>query len=532
MSDRDKLLSVLRSVDGRLRLNRNLAHLAAALCWVLAGAIAGVLLGALAVGSPGVLGLSLGQSVFAAVALVVVAVLLARVMRPGSLEVAAAEADRRAGLHDLLKSALWFAREPDGSGWTAMVVERAAAGARSLDPRRLVPTVVPRALRTAAVLAAVLAVTVALAPRLPTLSAMAPGENVTPGAPEDEAGAALRALAEEAARRGDAAMQSRIEKALAVLERPDATADEKRAALAEAGRIAEQGALEAAADRERLRMLADALAGREEFSEVAKALSEGDARRAADALRKVAEARGETADAGEPQAEQGRSAATDGAPNESLREALQSAAQNPGSEGGETQGRIAKAVQHLDEIARRLDAAAAASRTRRKLDAVSTALNRETNLKAARFGQQEGRAEGEGAPESGSADIAGGTMYRQAAVAREQKDGQTDGARSGDASGDAPGDPVLGDELSRVEVQYALERVRSHAEGDADAEGGRRYAASRQGESAVGYAEVQPLYRRAAEEAMSPESIPLRHRAAVKRFFAQEHEPGSRGSDR
>jgi hypothetical protein len=528
MSDRDTLLSVLRSVDGRLRLNRNLAHLAVALCWLLGGAILGVLLGAFAARGPGVFGMSLARTAFGVVALIAVAVALVRITRPGSLEAAASEADRRAGLHDLLKSALWFVRQADESPWGRLLVERAAAGARGLDPRRLVPVAAPRALRTAAVLAVVLVVAGALAPRLPSRTDAVPIDRTAGTERVDEAATALRAMAEEAARRGDLALQARLEKALEVLERPSASAEEKRQALEEARRIAEQGALEAAADRERLRRLGDALAGREEFAEVARALKEGDAQGAADALRKLAAARGETAEPGDARRDAAAGLAKDASPTDALQAALQAAAQRPDTDqGGETRGRIAKAVQHLEEIARRLDGAAALSRTRRKLDAMSTALNRQSNLKAARFGQQEGRVDGEGAPESGSADIAGGTMYRQAAVAREQRDPERNGARSGDASGNAPGDPVLGDELARVEAQYTIERVRSHAESASDAARDRQYAASERGDATVAYTAVQPLYRHAGEEAMSPERIPLRHRDAVKRFFAQEAESGA-----
>jgi hypothetical protein len=180
-------------------------------------------------------------------------------------------------------------------------------------------------------------------------------------------------------------------------------------------------------------------------------------------------------------------------------------------------------VQNLEEIAKRLDGANAISQARRKLNAVSMSMARESRLRAARFGQQEGTPNGQ-SPDTGAADIKGGTMYRQAAVAQE-KESQRDGGRTGDASGNAQGDPVLGDEVKRPDAKYQLETVKSEDREGQGAGDDVFYAASRQGEAKTQYqAAPPPQYRHAAEEAMSPERIALRHRPIVKRYFTQLRE--------
>jgi hypothetical protein len=292
MSDREILFTALDGVERRLRLNRTLKHLAIAASAVLAAAIVAVLLGNFTSPRPGLFGLSLVGTLLVLVVIVIAAVAMKRVLRRGTREEAAAQADLRGGLHDTLASAVWFSSHADASPWIPLLMARAATLAASLDPARLVPLVVPRALRTALVLALVLGGLSWLAPKLAP-SADAVADDATGARSEEsERIAELRKLAVEAGQRGDAVAKAKLEQVLAALERPGASDDEKRKALDEARQMAEQRSLEAATDRERLRQMADQLGGHTEFGEVAQALRAGDARGAAEALKKVAAARG------------------------------------------------------------------------------------------------------------------------------------------------------------------------------------------------------------------------------------------------
>jgi len=249
MSDREILFTALDGVERRLRLNRTLKHLAIAASAVLAAAIVAVLLGNFMSPRPGLFGLSLVGTLLVLVVIVIAAVAMKRVLRRGTREEAAAQADLRGGLHDTLASALWFSSHADASPWIPLLMARAATLAASLDPARLVPLVVPRALRTALVLALVLGGLSWLAPKLaPSADAVA---DAATGARSEESEriAELRKLAVEAGQRGDAVAKAKLEQVLAALERPGASDDEKRKALDEARQMAEQRSLEAATDR-------------------------------------------------------------------------------------------------------------------------------------------------------------------------------------------------------------------------------------------------------------------------------------------
>jgi hypothetical protein len=523
MAERETLLNALDGVERRLRLNLAVGHFTDAVSIVLGVAVVAVLLRAATPPRGGLFGLSLVFTLFLAACLVVVGIAVARALKRGSREKAAAEADRRAGLNDTLTSALWFSNQGETSPWIPLVMARAARAAAALDPVRLVPLTMPRRMRLALLLAVVLAVAAWAAPRLAANLSAITTDTTAVRETESEEIAALRRLAEEAARRGDEAARSKLEKVLAALERPGASDEEKRRVLDEARLYAEQRGLDAAADREQLRRLADQLGGNAEYAEVAKALRGGDARGAADALKRMLPEGERDAVRNDESLEANK--ADDASNLNALQESLQSAAQNPDRNvTGETQGRISKAVQNLEEIAKRLDGATALNQARRKLDAVSMSMSRETRLRAGRFGQQEGTPSSD-SPETGEANIQGGAMYRQAAVAKE-REGERDGVRAGDASGNAQGDPVLGDEMKRPEAKYKLETIRgAQQEGPEGEDDSTFYAASRQNQAKVQYrTEAPPQYRRAEDEAMNPERIGLRHRPIVKRYFTQLRE--------
>ena len=524
MADRETLLNALDGVERRLRLDRALKHGTDVAVAILGLAIVAVVLHAATPPRAGLFGMSLVATLFVVACVVVVAAGIARAMKHGSREQAAGEADRRAGLHDTLASALWFSSQGDASPWIPLVMARAARAAAALDPVRLIPLTVPPRLRLALVLVVALAAVGWMAPRLISNDLLSVAVDGTPaGEREDEQLAALRKLADEAARRGDEAAKAKLEQVLASLERPGASDEEKRRALDEARQFAEQRGLDAAADRERLRQLADQLNGRAEYADVAQALRSGDARAAADALKRLLPegTRDPASENATPDANQTPDQAS---ALDNLQESLQSAAQNPDRDvTGETQGKISKAVQNLEEIAKRLDGATALNQARRKLDTMSMSMSRDTRLRAGRFGQQEGTP-GSDSPETGQANIEGGAMYRQAAVAKE-REGERDGVRAGDASGNAQGDPVLGDEMKRPEAKYKLEMIRGADRDGPEGDDSTFYAASRQTPAKVRYrTEPPPQYRRAEEEAMNPERIALRHRPIVKRYFTQLRE--------
>ena len=73
------------------------------------------------------------------------------------------------------------------------------------------------------------------------------------------------------------------------------------------------------------------------------------------------------------------------------KDAIQSTMPGAGDDkGGETQGKLSKAVRGLQELAQKLDVQQRANQAGRKLDSVATSLSRQSTVNAARFGQSAG----------------------------------------------------------------------------------------------------------------------------------------------
>ena len=517
------LQRTLETVGARVRLQHAIEIGLLALSTLLAIGTVMVVLGAILSGTP-----LARWPLYGGLFLIVGALFLfgCAALRSVSLEEAAGIADDAAQLRDELKSTLWFSRSGDTSPWVAALLHRCSATVRGLDAGKLVPLRLPSTLWAVVILGAVLAAAVMLSPHFASHASDRPESSsaVRPARPP-AAPPPGQAVIEEALASADAAAKERLERTLAALQDPQRSAEEKRRAVDEARQIAGQRALEAAASREQMRSLAESLEDRKGFEEVAQALRSGDAKAAADLLRQrmpsqdPAEASG-----GEKGGSAAAAAAPDQAAMDQLKESMESLSRNDGSQA-ETEGRLSKAVQNLEEISRRLDAAAALNRAARKLAAVSTALKRETTLRAARFGRQQGQGNPSESAETGDAEMKGGSMFRLGALAQEKpKAPGQESSRSGEASGHAPGDPVVGDEATRIQAKFKRETVKGQEADGNEGTDSAFYAASRQADARVEYQAVERRYRLVGEEALSPERIALRHRNQVKGFFPENAE--------
>lgn len=466
--------------------------------------------------------------IFGAVAITAIA--FWRGSRPVPVHRAAAVADAQGNLHDTFKSALALEPEASSSPWVQAFLQRAATTAAGVDVRKLVPIVVPTAAWVGIGFGVAVVVMLVAAPNLAPHSVEVV-QTVAPPVAKSGAGTdEVKALLEDVAKTADAGSRAKLEKVMAALDRPGASDEDKRRALAEAKSALDQKRLETSSNVESLQQLAAGLAGNREFEGVAQALKEGDAGRAADEMRKLAgggaKAASDNADgASRPEETKAAEAAAPG----DLEATLQAAAQSKdaGRPEGETQGRMQKAVQGLAELAKQLEVQARQNQATRKLNAMSQALDqKDRGLRAARFGQQQGQQnDSRASSESGNADIQGGHMYRLGALAREAEPppGQ-EGARAGDSSGDAPGDPVVGDEANKPKAKFEKSGVRGAEAPGPEGTDSTFYAASRQGGSKVEYQAVRTPVRYAAEAALEPERIALRHRAQVKGFFSDKPE--------
>ena len=139
MSDREIIIQLLRTVEWRIRANRLFHELTIGVSVVLAALI---LFKIWDLFSP-LRGLTIGI-VTAVLVVLFTAFAVLRIRHQGTMEQAAALIDRKAGLHDEIKTAFWFLNNPRSSAWVEQLIHRAARSARNVDVQRAYPSVVPR----------------------------------------------------------------------------------------------------------------------------------------------------------------------------------------------------------------------------------------------------------------------------------------------------------------------------------------------------------------------------------------------------
>jgi exonuclease VII small subunit len=399
--------------------------------------------------------------------------------------------------------------------WIGAQLQRAARTARTLEPARLVPLRVPRGV-SAGLLAGL--VVLAIAWSAPPL---APAHSRSAEVVETPENARVRELRElvEALPQGDAAR--RLQAALSTLESGSASPQQRRQALAQAQDAVDQIRLDAAASREGLQRLSEMLAGQEGLEEVAQALAQGDAKRAAELLAKV--------EAGQRAAGSGN--APD--PSETVGErpldqglqALTDAMAEP--QGGRpTSETLQMTVDRLEQIARELAAANYVNEAWREVKGPQLQAARGTNMTAGRFDQQQSTGASNPSPSTGDTPMGGGTMFRSAAVAQgpgmEEQEG---GTRAGDAIGDAPPDPVLGEAGERLDAQLKQQGLTGQEEQLPDQEDQAWfYAQSQKREARSAWRDVQARARFAEADAGTAGGISIRHRQIVKDYFMNRPE--------
>lgn len=505
--------SILSQVQGRMRLNRALRAAALAAGALLAAVLAWRLLvwfdGRLPAASALVI-------LLAILTLVVLLSLLVRVSflaRPG-LDGAAAEADRRAGLKDELRSALWFARDARASDWTAAQLARAGRSAAGLRPERLMPVRLPRGAIAALVLGLLLLAGVILLP--------APGawtRDAGDGALTSERLQTLRQMV-AGMPRSEAAQQ--LEQALRTLERTDATPEERREAMARAQDAVERMGLEAASTRDELHELRQALADRPGMQQVADALAQGDAQRAAQLLEQI-EKQNQASGAASA-AEPGDAAPGEAVSESALQEATQaSGAQNPAPSSESVQ----EAMERLNEIAREL---AAADYVNEAWKSLQGALDRYQSTGAMTGGSHSEQTQSSSMPSPGSSDtpVGGGAMSSAPAMSQGEALGEQEGGlRTGNLLSNKPADPILGERAEPLEAQLQRNSIES---ADQDPAAGEErtwyYAESQQQTSSVSRRAVQARTRFAQAGTGAGGGISVEHRQIVRDYFMNLRENG------
>lgn len=518
MKDSEIIVGVLNGIGRRLWVGRALREAFFGLCVLLFFLIAFRLAGAVQPAGIPAAGIPVWFPVGIAIA-ALAAGMAWRISRRVTLSQAAAEADARAALNDELKSAYWFVSNPEQSPFIDTQVARAAATAGKLDPRALVPAHAPRSLWAAASLGVVFAFVAWLAPQMTPYRNADAAPAPTPAQEQD-----LRALLKDAPR--DARIE-KLERAIDTLERPDATAEQKRQAMETMRDLAEQAGMEALDARDAMARLARSLARDPRMVDVVKALENGKAAEAAALVKEMRE--GEAVDGQDdpqnPDAGPGLQA------NRETPTDLDRRGSNLAGNSAAGDARLLDdVVRKIEEAGMKMDAQDRAEQVRRGAEERMSASSRRSSAKANAAGNNIENTEAGNAtpaPEGGNTDMSGGAAFNAGKGTREEDADGTQQSRSGSPPGESESQALLGKATERLEAQLQREGVQRDGEPPRDEQGDDEdwiYTGSQQQASSLQYEEVRARGGFDREFAGNHDRIPVRQKQVVKNYFLNLHE--------
>ncbi len=521
MKDSEVIFSVLRSIERRLWLRRALQEFAYGACVVLFSLIAFQFVGVALSSAISAVGTGARTAIVAALVMLG-AYFSWRALRQVTLAQAAGEADARARLKDELKSAYWFVSTPDPSLFAELQITRAAATARRLDPGAIVPGRPPRSVYAVAGLGAALLLVTWIAPRQ-SHSWDGAGTTAMVAASDTQD---LRALLEGAPQDPEI---DKLDRALEELQRADASAEEKARAAAQARDAIEQANMEAAAAREGLVRLAEAMRANPRFEKVAEALRAGRNEEALALLRQM------RTESGDPQARAPEKDETQ--PLSESEKGLAGGIEERLAEGGRDlssinarvdQDALDRVVNALQEANQKLEVQSRVTEVKRRMQDAMIPTSQRSALTASQFDSSDNAPNATASPDTGNADIRGGTMFRQGAVTRRNDDEPArDGNMSGSAAGNSEALALEGAATRRLDAQLKLEAIQRRdddAGDDEKSDQGWFYSASQVQKSLLGFEDVRARPNFDRENAMSSERIPIRQKQAVKDYFLNLHE--------
>lgn len=521
MKDREVILGVLRRVVHRLQVRRTLQQSGFSACVVLFTLIALQLASPVPMTGVSVTGTGV-RTVVVALLAILAAGIVWRALRQVTLAQAAGEADARAHLRDELKSAYWFVSSAEHSPFTELQVARAAATASRLDPNAIVPIRPPHSLFAAAGLGAVLVLTTWMTPQLSHSWGTAGAAPVT----ADEGPGGLRALLKDAPK--DAEVE-KLDRALEALQHAGSSADEKMRAVAEARDAMGQADMEAAAAREGLAMLAEAMKANPRFEKAAQALGAGRNQEAMELLREMqAEAGKEGAGAANAEEEDIPLADKGGVSEASLEEQFDKTGRdlrNVNADAG--QDTIDRVLKTLEQANEQIEVQNRLNQVKRRIENVLGSIPEQSELAANRLSSQGNAPEAAPSPDTGNAEMRGGTLYREDAAAARQDDEPGDASKPGSPSGHSAALALEGTATTRLDAQLKLETIQRRDEGGKDGDKGDQgwfYSASRQQQSVLAFRDVRARANFDREDVMSHERIPIRQKQIVKNYFLNLHE--------
>ena len=517
-TERSTITAILKRIDLKVRFNQTLLHLSVASCLVL-GALVLIELAPRLVPvnmPPGSLIVGVGSAAF-------LAFLLWSQIGGRQLGRAAGVADMRAGLNDEIKSAYWFMRQNDSSPWIDLLVGRAAATARRLNPRRLVPVTIPKRFGITLALFGLLQIFALVPSDGPLLTFVVASDSIRFERTLDTYAEEIRDLIDgEGDELLDEEALALLELALEELEAEDTSFDELLRNLREAQDLLDEGNLEMTAIRDALDELGEEFSGSNELKDFVNALRNQDLSDAADRLRDLAERLAdldglELTELAELLQEASN---LDEPAIEELLKALQQAADAIAEDRvPDAQEALNEAADEIDQITDRQARQQANNEAAERAQALQEALARQPMSAEGQTQMAQGQ--------SGEAQQANASTAAPSSTVNRSEGAQPPGTESGpagNATGDPSGGPLALGASTTLEVQLALEVVDDTAlefsdeERELDPEDLFQEASRQQG-SIVQYRDVRAPSQYSQGSALNAERIPWQYRSLVKKYF-------------
>jgi hypothetical protein len=287
--------------------------------------------------------------------------------------------------------------------------------------------------------------------------------------------------------------------------------------------------MEAAAAREGLVRLAEAMRANPRFEKAAEALQAGRSEEVLALLRQM------RAEAGEPNArapdkdETRPPADTDQGTDGGIEERLAEAGRDLSSINARLdQEALERVVNAIQEANQQLEVQSRVIEVKRRMQDAMIPTSQRSALTASQFDSSDNAPNATASPDTGNADIRGGTMFRQGAVTRRKDDEPArDGNMAGSAAGNAEALTLEGAATRRLDAQLKLEAIQRRdddAGADEKADQGWFYSASQEQRSLLGFEDVRVRQTFDRENAMSVERVPIRQKQSVKDYFLNLHE--------
>src|SRR5215467_3202450 len=396
MSDKEIIIASLRRVERRIRLNRLVTELSLGATLFLAIPLFLKFWDLVVPLRGGTISIIVGIWV-----LLFVAFVAWRVAQKGTLEHAAASADKRANLQDGLKTAFWFVKNPRPSEWIDAQIRRAANDALNLNISTLYPRRVPV---TSYVSMGMVLLFIALnfvpLPWNHNWLAL----QAAPAFALNEKEAAILKQTQELLRKAEKLKQSDVAQKLEdiVQQLQEGKIDAQQAAqmLDNVQSELEEGNLDSASINEGLEEMAKDLQQSEKLDPAAQAMQNKQLKQAAEELRKLAEKLGlNTPESSKEMQKSLQQAAENTRPGlEELAKMLKEAAENlkNGQQEGAQQS-LEGAAQELDALQQRIESQDLKNLASKQLQNLKDSLQQrqQAGQKSGR-GQQQQQASGKG----------------------------------------------------------------------------------------------------------------------------------------